>query len=621
MKYMKKAMGLLLTLGMVLALVTTAGAAAQTVDNQTTHNYKAYQIFSGTQAEGEAGLADVQWGSDMSRPSPLLEPRNLVKALKFYSQYRDAGDDPIYSSGLFDILYTLDAAETAERGYDYYRSIFDPCTYAAEYAEVLGNYGDDSDVAMAFACLAYRSGDITGSGTVIPARGTVDLAPGYYLIVDTTGQIGTDDAKNLALLQVTGKGDLTIRSKTGAPTVAKYVCERSKSDYWTAGTWGKTADVAINNPVWFRLVGTLPDNFDNFPVYKYVFHDTLSKGLVLSEDRTIANANNFFVFYLDDGADVDATYNFQLHDPLPSGWHLIAGTKYTVDRGTERDAGGNQEVTVTFNDLKTISGITEDSRIVVYYCTDLNRTANIGGETGNASRVKLEYSNDPNYYGSGTQTTSFTAEDSVRVFTYDLHISKIDGATADSTTPTTLSGAVFRLYFLYDSDADPATPAEKIYVGPSDTSFSYKSYLMKASEEKKAGQVTDAFNWKVFTNGNLWIKGVDAGVYYLEEITAPAGYNTLAEPIRIEIGRTLDMSTPRPAGSALSALTIKVDDGTAANGDLTNGVVTMNVANQAGATLPETGGTGTTLFYVLGGVLAVGAAAVLIVRRRGQGAA
>ena len=41
-----------------------------------------------------------------------------------------------------------------------------------------------------------------------------------------------------------------------------------------------------------------------------------------------------------------------------------------------------------------------------------------------------------------------------------------------------------------------------------------------------------------------------------------------------------------------------------------------NVVNKSGSTLPETGGIGTTIFYVLGSLLVVGAGVVLITRKR-----
>ena len=43
---------------------------------------------------------------------------------------------------------------------------------------------------------------------------------------------------------------------------------------------------------------------------------------------------------------------------------------------------------------------------------------------------------------------------------------------------------------------------------------------------------------------------------------------------------------------------------------------TTQIANYSGTVLPSTGGIGTTIFYILGGILVVGAGVLLITRRR-----
>ena len=70
------------------------------------------------------------------------------------------------------------------------------------------------------------------------------------------------------------------------------------------------------------------------------------------------------------------------------------------------------------------------------------------------------------------------------------------------------------------------------------------------------------------------------------------------------------------ADEALTALTISVNDAEAVGGSLDTGIVNVTVANNQGITLPETGGIGTTVFYIIGGVLAVGAGVLLAVRFR-----
>ena len=125
------------------------------------------------------------------------------------------------------------------------------------------------------------------------------------------------------------------------------------------------------------------------------------------------------------------------------------------------------------------------------------------------------------------------------------------------------------------------------------------------------------------TNGLVKITGLDAGKYELEEIKAPTGYNLLSSPISLEIIATQsNLNNYKEDGGAanaaavLTALKIKVGEGTATDGTLSSGIVGTTVENNSGASLPETGGIGTTIFYVLGSILVLGAVILLATRRR-----
>lgn len=70
------------------------------------------------------------------------------------------------------------------------------------------------------------------------------------------------------------------------------------------------------------------------------------------------------------------------------------------------------------------------------------------------------------------------------------------------------------------------------------------------------------------------------------------------------------------ATDALKGLTISLNDGELQPGNTETGIVEVTVENNQGATLPETGGMGTILFYIIGGLLVVGAGILLVVRIR-----
>ena len=100
------------------------------------------------------------------------------------------------------------------------------------------------------------------------------------------------------------------------------------------------------------------------------------------------------------------------------------------------------------------------------------------------------------------------------------------------------------------------------------------------------------------------ISGLDKKVYYLEETVPPAGYNGLTQRVKV------DLST----GSK------KVPTGFLSNGTYdelnASSIGGVAVVNNAGTTLPGTGGIGTTIFYVAGGILVAGAGVTLIAKKR-----
>ena len=104
----------------------------------------------------------------------------------------------------------------------------------------------------------------------------------------------------------------------------------------------------------------------------------------------------------------------------------------------------------------------------------------------------------------------------------------------------------------------------------------------------------------------------------MKETKAPTGYNLLSSEITVVITATTTNGqnwTDGVASSALTKLEVTADE-KAGTGDTSTGVAGITVANNKGSTLPETGGMGTTIFYVLGTILVLGAAIMLIAKKR-----
>ena len=533
MKHLKKLASILLVLVMVLSVTTTAFAAD--VTNNTTHSYNAYQIFSGTQADNSVPLGDVAWGTGINGTAFLAE-------LKTDTRFVKEG-----------------------------KNIFASCTTAADVAAVLGDYADKSDEANAFANVAAKH--LTTTFTAIAADvSTVDLATGYYLLVDTSTP-GEGDAMNSALLQVTNKGNITIEKKYEVPTVNKSVKD-------TDNQWGEAADWEIGSDVPFQLVGTLPTNLADYETYKYVFHDTLSTGLQYNGDVKV---------YVQNG---------ETKTEITTG--------FTVDPAAAATAGGST-LTVTFTDLKAVAGVTANSKIVVEYTAKLLSTAEIGNP-GNKNEVYLEYSNNPNHTGEGTPTGN-TPNDEVLVFTYELDVTKVDGQDAEKK----LANAEFVLLNNNKTKVAKVTDGKLVEWVDVPTAGEDGTITYPAGTTLTSG-----------TDGKFVIAGLDAGSYYLHETKAPAGYNLLKNDISVTITATLDKSENNPALTELK-LSVKDDktgaEATKSNGSVDTGIVATNVVNNSGTELPSTGGIGTTIFYVLGSILVIGAVVLLITKKRMSAAA
>lgn len=225
----------------------------------------------------------------------------------------------------------------------------------------------------------------------------------------------------------------------------------------------------------------------------------------------------------------------------------------------------------------------DDSKITVTYDATLNEDAEIGNP-GNDNKVYLEYSNNPN--SNDDHETGKTPEDKVVVFTYQLDVTKVDGVNNDIK----LAGAKFQFYRMNGGS---------------------KEYVIVDGNSKVTGWTREKEEASTLTSNEIGlfkIIGLDAGTYYLEETEAPAGYNKPDSDFEVKIVATI-------SATEITDLSATVGNSTSA-GDKVTGIVEGTIANNSGATLPSTGGMGTTLIYVLGSVMVLGAAVLLITKKR-----
>lgn len=280
-----------------------------------------------------------------------------------------------------------------------------------------------------------------------------------------------------------------------------------------------------------------------------------------------------------------APKSYVLHDKMSEGLTFDQNSvKVTVNSKDFTNyglvtSGLNDDCTfeIRFDDV-TVDGVTAsvlkpNDVVTVEYTATVNENAVIA-DTGNANETWLKYDNT----GETTHSTTHTYVWAMKVVKFTMKDSK----------ETLLKDAQFVLYRINNDVTEYVTADRENKV----TGWTKNAY--DSSEATKA---------TVFTtpdNGTFTISGLDSGTYYLEEIKAPAGYNMLKDPVPVVIETTSDTST-----GAMTA-TVKYGSST---GD-------VKVENQTGTELPSTGGIGTTIFYIIGSLLAVGAVILLVARKR-----
>lgn len=533
----------------------------QSTSDTASHTYSAYQVFSGD-FKDDGSLENIQWADEFN---------DLLKYIVENStNYSTIGSDFSINMSAATVAATLEKYN-------------DNSDEIQEFANIVADYIESKNIS------ATATG--TGTGDVEISNITSD---GYYFIKDTTDKMTESAYTRYILVNMDADIGMEVNVKSGLPTVEKKVKENTKTvEYDTEGLGTKTivgedyndvADYNIGDSIEFELIGSLPENFSDYNTYYYQFTDTMCNGLTLdiAGGSSTSFDNGDFTIYVGD------TTNGR-------GTTVINTNCYTVSNNSDR------EFIVTFsnlNDIKDINGdditLNADSLIYVIYTAYLNENAVIGLD-GNENEVYLIYSNNPN--SGGEDDHGQTPEDKNIVFTYELDTTKIDVSTQEE-----LGGAEFKLYYEESST---------------------KYYVQVDSSNKVTGWTTDETDASVLTSGidGLFkVIGLDDGTYYLEETKAPIGYNLLSEAVKIVISATTENNQQwTTVDAALTNLSVTAD-GESGTASASTGIAKITVVNKSGSTIPETGGIGTTIFYVVGGVLVAGAGVLLITKKRAKSA-
>lgn len=320
----------------------------------------------------------------------------------------------------------------------------------------------------------------------------------------------------------------------------------------STGNFGSENDADIGQTIYFQSTITAQAGAEN-----YVFHDKMSTGL---------------------------TFDSVTEIKLTSGERTttVDAANYTIKKAT--DTNNKPTDNCTFEVVFTqdfCDKLKANDKIVISYTATLNANA-VVGLPGNTNESNLSYGNDGNGAGTGTTTPSQTV-----TYTWDLDILKY--ANGDETKK--LAGVKFVLLrkvikTVYDDEKEVLEVAKvangKIF-----------EWVDAPTGENPTWPTESILTTNA--DGKIEIDGLDADNYNLREIEALPGFNKLGTDVTFTIiGKEKDAET----------------------GKDTYTTVLVKVNNQSGTELPSTGGIGTKIFYIAGAILAVGAAVLLVTKKR-----
>ena len=446
---------------------------------------------------------------------------------------------------------------------------FAGCADAADVAKVIGGWSYNEAHIKNFADMVaanLTSTCKTSAAQVDDAYVITVDAVGYYFVKDAQALTGSDAATDY-LLQVVKSVEVT--PKVSAPTFSKSVNSELDSTYVNA------IDAQIGDTVYFKLETKLPSLYNDYKQYRMVMEDILPEGLTFNkvEDIYIAHAAGGHTSYLNSYTEDNST------DAT-----MASAKKYGFDEATST-------LTVNFGDLKiTQTNPNLNDTFVVKYSATVNTDAVYGlnGGLGNENQAVLSFSNDMNQTDAATANLG-SLGDTASVYVYQLEVTK-----QDTLTKAPLKGAQFYLFRNF-ANTDGTTTKKYAHTDAN-------GVITAWSTETPAAPMVSG------DDGKFVIKGLDSLAYHLEEIKAPDGYNKMEDSVLVTLTATID-------GQTLTALQCTAD-GSAGTGTVADGLAAVAVNNTAGATLPATGGMGTTMFYIAGAAMLLAVAVILVAKKR-----
>ena len=414
---------------------------------------------------------------------------------------------------------------------------------------------------------------------------------GYYLISPdkpATGAAVTIDSNTPTV---------NVIDKNQTPEFEKNIKDGEELVKWNE------AGLAIDVP--FDITVKAKNYDGDYKVYEYTIKDTLDPGFTFKNDLKVkvgdadktADSLTTIKYYTDSSKATETTYDKATYFEIVVKWTQDG------DKGKDHLYPANETINVTYTAFLDPA---KADQVKV-------------GKTANENTADVTYKK----FKGDDDVEGDLPDQKTKTFETKLTITKTDGSnalagaeftleTTDGTKVSYTSGEVYvpatdgTYYLLNDGTYTDTAPTTA-------TASQYASETQKYKKESVAstgnGQTVSTMKAFVGSDGKLTFSGLGIGTYTLKETVVPKGYNK-ADDIEFTITAETDDTDPNNVIVKFASNNEKIvlDD--------TNNVFTTTIVNNKGTELPSTGGIGTTIFYVIGAILVLGAGILLVTRRR-----
>lgn len=408
---------------------------------------------------------------------------------------------------------------------------------------------------------AYKIFDATISGTAVAY--TIETTSPYWSTIQAYSNLNTTEGKTepeyFTLTKAAGSETTYVVTKTDAYTDT---AANSFADVLKAVTGATAVGTVAKDENGNYVISDLTDGY-------YLVTSSVGSDLILDTigDITVATKNEY--------PGLEKKVEGQDSTTADMGEVLTFTIKVSIPEDAVGEIVVHDKMTgLEYQSWTAVEGITVATadlgdQCAVHFTLSANYVKSNRGKDITieyTAKVTADVANNEAWLVDGSYETK---PDETKVYSTDIVIDKVDANNQE----TKLSGAEFVLYKLEGE--------KKLYYKYDEAT---KTVSWVDTQEKATKVTTDS-------NGAAEFTDIADGTYYLVETKAPTGYNLLTAPVEVKVEAKLDNEG-------------KVID------------IVAGVANSSGSELPETGGVGTTMFYLFGGIMVLAAVVLLVTKKR-----